>query len=189
MTGISRTKEYRAKYWRNWKTKNKPDKIKICVICNKSFIQNGNRQKRCPKCQFLKCSECGKLFIPKTKNYNQKFCSRKCGLDFNYEDRVKRINKNRGTKPRTYHLRKRPKHGGVKYNEWRMNVWKRDKFTCQFCGRTSNELKKDGIKICADHIKPFCKYPKLRYRVNNGRTLCVPCHKTTETYGYNARNF
>lgn len=95
----------------------------------------------------------------------------------------------RGVKPRTYHLRKRPKHGGAEYKEWRMKVFKKDKFTCQICGKTSNELKKQGIKICADHIKPYCNYPELRYVVSNGRTVCVPCHKLTETYGSKARHF
>jgi len=182
-------KKYNAKYWKKWRLKNKPYIKKICIICGKNFVQTGGCQKRCKKCQILKCKNCGKDFIPKKKNYKQKFCSRQCGLDFNYKDRVKRINKYRGTKPRTYHLKKRPKHGGIKYQEWRMSVWKRDKFTCQKCGKTTNELKKEGIKICADHIKPYCNYPELRYELSNGRTLCVPCHKKTKTYGIRAKFF
>src|SRR3990167_2227052 len=45
-------------------------------------------------------------------------------------------------------------------------------FTCQFCGVR-------GGRIEADHIKWWSEYPKLRYKVSNGRTLCRACHLTT----------
>lgn len=62
------------------------------------------------------------------------------------------------------------------YKKWRESVFKRDDYTCVFC-------KKRGSKINADHIKPFALYPELRLDINNGRTLCEPCHKKTPTYG------
>ena len=37
--------------------------------------------------------------------------------------------------------------------------------------------KGHGSKLNADHIKPFSLYPELRLIVENGRTLCVDCHK------------
>ena len=39
-----------------------------------------------------------------------------------------------------------------------------------------------GGKLNADHIKPFSLFPELRFDLNNGRTLCVECHKKTDTY-------
>jgi hypothetical protein len=62
------------------------------------------------------------------------------------------------------------------YKEWRMAVYKRDNYTCQVCGKV-------GVELVADHIKPFSVFPELRFDVNNGRTLCVNCHKKTLTYG------
>ena len=67
----------------------------------------------------------------------------------------------------------RPK--SLEYKLWREAVFKRDNWKCIWCGKKGN--------IEADHIKPFAYFPELRYAIDNGRTLCVPCHKTTDTYG------
>lgn len=63
----------------------------------------------------------------------------------------------------------------TKYKLWRTKVFKRDNYTCVFC-------KKRGGTLNADHIKPFALFPKLRFIINNGRTLCISCHKKTDTY-------
>lgn len=64
----------------------------------------------------------------------------------------------------------------IEYRLWREAVFSRDNFTCQIC------FKKGG-KLNADHIKPFSKFPELRLAINNGRTLCVSCHRKTDTWG------
>lgn len=66
------------------------------------------------------------------------------------------------------------------YKLWREAVFKRDNFTCVFCGVR-------GQRLNADHIKPFSVFKELRFDVDNGRTLCVPCHKATPTYGNRSR--
>lgn len=75
-----------------------------------------------------------------------------------------------------------------KYVAWRTAVFVRDGYRCVMC-------KKQG-RLHADHIKPFaliCKENKADslesalkckklWDVDNGRALCVSCHRLTDTY-------
>lgn len=63
------------------------------------------------------------------------------------------------------------------YKQWRKEVFERDNYTCQECSKKGGNLQ-------ADHIKRWSKFPKLRYSVENGRTLCVSCHYKI-TFGKN----
>lgn len=79
--------------------------------------------------------------------------------------------------------------GLFKYRQWRSDVFTRDDYTCQFCGQRGGEIN-------ADHIKPLhliLKENKIKttaeadlcdelWNINNGRTLCVECHRKTDTY-------
>lgn len=69
----------------------------------------------------------------------------------------------------------------AEYKLWRIAVFARDSYTCVWCGIKGGTLN-------ADHIKPFALYPELRFAIDNGRTLCVPCHKTTDTFARNIKN-
>lgn len=73
-----------------------------------------------------------------------------------------------------------------KYKEWRKGVFMRDNYTCQECGAKNKEGL--GLKINADHIKPFSTHPELRFNLDNGRTLCEGCHKKTDTFGWKLTN-
>ena len=68
----------------------------------------------------------------------------------------------------------------LEYKIWRRAVFERDNWTCVWCGSKKN--------IQADHIKPFAMFPELRFAIDNGRTLCRDCHKTTDTWGVNSYN-
>jgi hypothetical protein len=58
------------------------------------------------------------------------------------------------------------------YRIWREAVFERDNWTCIWCF-------KKGVELNADHIKQWAYYPELRFAIDNGRTLCVSCHRTT----------
>lgn len=58
----------------------------------------------------------------------------------------------------------------VEYKAWRLDVFERDGFTCQFCGDNR------GGNLNAHHIFSFAKHEDLIFDINNGITLCKECH-------------
>lgn len=81
------------------------------------------------------------------------------------------------------------------YSAWRIYCLKRDKFKCIKCGSIKD--------LQVDHIIPFIKIIKenkienmdealscsLLWDTGNGRTLCLECHKQTDTYGAKVHAF
>lgn len=55
------------------------------------------------------------------------------------------------------------------YKEWVRNVFQRDNYTCQCCGKRGGNLN-------AHHLYNFAEYEDLRYDVENGITFCEECH-------------
>lgn len=89
-----------------------------------------------------------------------------------------------------------------KYKKWRLKVFKRDNYTCQWCGIKSG--KGTGtVVLNADHIIPFSKIItensiisveeaqncQQLWDINNGRTLCLSCHSKTKTYKGKSKNY
>jgi hypothetical protein len=143
-----------------------------CKICGKGPIRKGRTMH--PGCRpsprfgqwLMTCIDCGI-----TKRVHAKLTQTRCK-----PCQVKRVfgadnpNWKGGITPTHRKIRNSPE-----YAAWRIAVFTRDNYTCVFCGQK-------GGKLNADHIKSFAKHPDLRLELTNGRTLCVPCHKTTETY-------
>lgn len=56
---------------------------------------------------------------------------------------------------------------------WAYEVLKGDHATCQICGFVKDKRK----SVVAHHVFSKSKHPALALSVNNGITICVPCHK------------
>ncbi len=69
-----------------------------------------------------------------------------------------------------------------RYKHWRQTVMRRDNWTCQRCEARNKRGLGKTVVLHVDHIKSFADYPKLRYELDNGRTLCMGCHYFI-TYG------
>lgn len=150
-------------------------------------LNNGRHWKMSKKgIENLRIAQLGKKHSQETKDKMSKVRKGKACKE---ETKIKIGNANRG-KP-NLKLRGENSHlwkGGVtsihralrtslEYKLWRRAVYERDNYTCVWCGdKTSGNLE-------ADHIKRFADYPELRFAIDNGRTLCKKCHRTTETYG------
>lgn len=61
------------------------------------------------------------------------------------------------------------------YYGWRKLVLIRDNYSCVICNSKEN--------LECDHILPYSTHQHLRYKLDNGRTLCHSCHVKTKTYG------
>lgn len=118
------------------------------------------------------CLECKRSFgVKPYRKDTANFCSQKCSSNFRDEGK------------RTIDKKIRQSWG---YKKWRTAVFERDGYQCVECGDRNFEGRGKTVILQADHIKPFALHPELRLEVSNGRTLCLPCHKATGTYGRGA---
>jgi hypothetical protein len=134
-------------------------------------IEKGRNTQR--KGKFIKCIVCNKEFYcsPIIIKKGRKYCSRECFFKYNIG-----INH-----PRWTGNFKEYKHYRIKkYKDWRTSVFKRDNYTCQMCN-------KKGVFLHPHHIKSYTYFPKLRYEILNGVTLCINCHRNIHSLIGNIR--
>lgn len=131
------------------------------------------------------CESCDDVFSfrPNKFHPNRRFCSKKClhkkggrsGIPLCKKSKRLMSEKMSGVNNPLYisgcsKSRKDEYKKDYEIRDWRNAVFKRDNYTCQKCF-------KNKVKLNADHIKTWSEHPKLRFDINNGRTLCVNCHK------------
>jgi hypothetical protein len=174
--------------------------LKQCSICDtkiyvkRAYLLRGYGNFCSRKCfnwsrkgEMKKCCICGKNFYAHKYNFLiRKCCSKKCAGEWNRKlfTGVGSYNWQGGKTIFQTQIRH-----CYKYQLWRKKVFERDNWTCQKC-------KKRGIILNADHIIPFALILTKNniktlndaltceelWDINNGQTLCVDCHKKTDTY-------
>lgn len=167
----------------------KPYKIKD----GKSYCSRGCSSKSQITRVNKKCSTCGVDFsIESGRVREHNFCCKKCsnkfprtawnkgthfsptaGKELSQEHREKISLAQKGEKHWNWQNGKtsisRRIRVSMEYRSWRSKIYKRDNYTCQYCGTVGAELN-------AHHIEEFSKNENRRFDVDNGITLCAPCH-------------
>lgn len=163
-----------------------------CSVKCGTVLRSATRRKRTTR----HCAVCSKPFEVKAYRANAKYCSRDCwsvrnppkektcphcGISFVSHDRkaiycsrtCARKDKTGENAPawkggKATH-RTRSKYRG-ELAQWRKAVFGRDNYTCQICST-------NGEDIHAHHIKPLAEFPEIALDIDNGQTLCIPCHE------------
>lgn len=122
-----------------------------------------------------KCFICGKEFATRGKRrITGKFCSQSCLGKWKFTG---------GRNPMWKGGIPREKRTELpEYENWRKEVYKRDWYKCKICGYK-------GKLLVAHHIKTWKYFPKLRFIINNGITLCRGCHCKLHTIHKNVIDF
>jgi hypothetical protein len=173
--------------------------VKICLVCGKEYIRKYRKNRSNNFCS-LDCYH--NWMVSKSNNSSTKF---KKGCTFPTKgkklspERYKQLSDAGFFKPKFGEKSGNWKGGrtplGIairtmsEYKNWRTKVFQRDKYICQCCKSTNRKLQ-------VHHIIPFYKILdqykikslkdartcQLLWDVSNGQTLCVPCHKQTDSY-------
>lgn len=157
---------------------NKIGTIKICVICTKEYPVRGVRRRTISKYCLKNCKAVSLVGKPGLRK----------GQEVGAETREKMRKAKLGVRGeahwnyRGYNNRSERQIAMAQdeYIQWRKSVFERDDYTCQDCGVRGGYLE-------ADHIKPWALFKELRYDMDNGQTLCRPCHQKTESWGGKVR--
>ncbi len=148
-----------------------------------------------------KCQNCGKEYTlngqySSAQVTKSKFCSREC----QYVGKTKKGGGwNKGKKmPWKKEDKVTPLQEQIRdtfeNRQWRSDIFTRDNFTCVLCGQRGY-LVADHYPISFRQI--FYEYAIKTLQqavdcakfwdINNGRTLCKPCHLKTDNYGHKAK--
>lgn len=140
----------------------------------------------------MNCLQCGKsmLLPPWEIKEGRKLCSRECWALY-----TRGINNPVFKGDKAVSIFRQRVMQLPEYQSWRMEILKRDDFTCKICNY--RKVGKKRIPLEVDHIKRFYFIVKENnlttvedarkcdelWNTKNGQTVCKPCHRTLDTYG------
>lgn len=129
---------------------------------------------RWKKCEWCKKEYWCNLY---TAYLKRRFCSKECGWKGQNNGRKGANNPHwkGGITPINQAIRSSRQH-----KEWSAAVLQRDNYICQSCNKRGGDLH-------ANHLLDFALYPLFRFIIDNGITLCVPCHYLT--YKFHGNQF
>lgn len=167
----------RIKYAENPSAYNKQPRKYLLVVCSNCGIEWKKRQDTFKTWKGL-CRHCVQDIISSYPHVQE--ARRKSGISVTKRlggvpnakhftpDRVRGAANHKwrgGITPEVMKIRNSPE-----MKMWRLAVFQRDNYACTICSRRGGNLH-------ADHVKPFAMFSDLRFDVDNGRTLCIPCHR------------
>lgn len=161
---------------------------KRCASCaQKGELNSCYREGRTMKEHYY-CINCGKEISRRTALYGEGRC-RSCA--------------NSGKNHPNWQNGKTLLHSiirkSIKYKRWRFEVFKRDNYTCQKCGKTDCYLethhKKEFHILFSEFLKEYDQFSPIEdketlvrlaikwqpfWDIDNGKTLCKDCHNKTK---------
>lgn len=131
-----------------------------------------------------KCDGCSKNILVRPfdlKNTKHHFCNYEC-----YKENIGKYYRGENNNFWNPNLTAEERERGrsyPEYDDWRLTVFRRDRFTCQCCGDNSSG------NLIAHHILNYSEHKDLRTDADNGITLCESCHIDFHTtYGFSGNN-
>lgn len=142
----------------------------ICEECGKEYKSGNKDSKICSECYRKKVGKMGAINLiawNKEPTHNPFYGVHRYGEE------------NPNFKPDKTDEERELQRGIIGYKKWRLQVYKRDKYTCQCCG------DKKGGNLNAHHLNSYDTHKEKRLDVDNGITLCDKCHKEFHSiYGF-----
>jgi len=186
-----------------------------CKICNNIFKIRPSQVKKgfglycSSKCahialkkgKFKYCEVCNKKFWIRTSKINKrKHCSRECySLAMSKNTGERNPNWKGGIKSLSLIIRNLDE-----YAKWRKEVFERDSYTCQDCGKDKSghlevHHEKEFVFIFREFLQTYSQFSPIEdketlvrlaisyepfWEVKNGKTLCEECHNLTREGRY-----
>ena len=149
----------------------------FCSVRCKAQVQRMIRGTRHPRWKHRQrtkiCASCGGMFSHKGQTQGiegwlkRKYCSQKCGPGYKFSPGEKHPLWKGGVEGSMARGgRRRRDH---RQTHWSKSILRRDDFTCRRCGKRGGDLH-------AHHVLSFIDHVEERWNIDNGITLCKPCH-------------